>query len=334
MIGCALIGYGYWGPNIARVLHESPRTKLRWCCDLEQGKLGKFARRYPGANTTTRVADVLDDAETELVCVVTPISTHFDLAARALERGKHVFVEKPLAASTDEAQKLVKLAAKHKRILMVGHVFEYSPPVRKIKEILDRNELGKIHYISCTRVNLGIHQKDVSVIWDLAPHDVSILLYLLGEEPRRVSAMGRACIQKRIPDVAFMNLEFPSGVIAHVEISWLSPSKIRNTIVVGSKKMLIYDDTQISEKVKIFDHGVNYHDPETFGEFHLSYRTGDIVSPKVDTYEPLSAEIEHLLDCVEKGTKPVSDGLSGLRAVRVLESADRSLANGGKPVAY
>ncbi len=213
---------------------------------------------------------------------------------------------------------------------MVGHIFEFSPAVRKIKEILDRKELGQVFYISCTRVNLGIHQKDVSVIWDLAPHDVSIVLHLLNEPAVRVGTVGKAFIQKRIPDVAFMNLEFPSGILAHIEMSWLSPSKLRNTIIVGSRKMLIYDDTQVSEKVKIFDHGVNYHDPETFGEFQLSYRTGDVVSPKLENYEPLAAEIDHLLDCVEKGKTPQTDGQSGLRVVKVLEAAERSLAAGGK----
>jgi predicted dehydrogenase len=330
MIGSAIVGFGYWGPNITRVLHENSRTQLKWCCDLDWRRLERFSKRYPGVRTTTKPDEVLSDDSTQVVCIATPISTHCELASRALENGKHVFVEKPMAASTKEAKKLVDLAARHKRVLMVGHIFEFSPAVRKIKEILDRKELGKIFYVSCTRVNLGIHQKDVSVIWDLAPHDVSIVLHLLGEPAVRVGTVGKAFIQKNIPDVAFMNLEFPSGTLAHIEMSWLSPSKLRNTIIVGSKKMLIYDDTQVSEKVKIFDQGVDYHDPETFGEFQLSYRTGDVVSPKLENYEPLAAEIDHLLDCVEKGRTPSADGQSGLRVVKVLEAAERSLAAGGK----
>lgn len=330
MIGSAIVGFGYWGPNIARVLHENSRTRLRWCCDLDKRQLDRFSKRYPGVATTTRLTDVLADDSTSVVCIATPISTHYELASQALERGKHVFVEKPLAASSKEAKKLADLAAKHKRVLMVGHIFQFSPAVRKIKEVLDRKELGRVFYISCTRVNLGIHQKDVSVIWDLAPHDISIVLHLLGEAPVRVGAVGKAFIQKGIPDVAFMNLEFPSGTLAHVEMSWLAPSKVRNTIIVGSKKMLIYDDTQVSEKVKIFDHGVDYRDPQTFGEFQLSYRTGDVVSPKLENYEPLAAEIDHLLDCVEKGKTPLTDGQSGLEVVKVLEAAERSLSAGGK----
>ncbi|MBI3272912.1 MAG: Gfo/Idh/MocA family oxidoreductase [Planctomycetes bacterium] len=325
MIRIALLGYGYWGPNLLRNFHENPRCELVACCDLDEKKLAKVRARYPSVHVTADPAVVLGDPSIQAVAIATPISTHYAVARRALEAGKHLFVEKPFTASASEARELIDLARARGLLLMVGHTFEYSPAVLKIGEIVKSGHLGKIFYVSMTRVNLGLHQKDVSVIWDLAPHDFSILFHVLGEKPAKVSALGRACIQKGIPDVAFINLEFPSGVVAHLEVSWLSPSKLRSVFIVGSSRMLIWDDTQTVEKVKIFDHGVNYKDPETFGEYHLSYRTGDVVSPKIETYEPLYAELDHFLTCVETGSRPRTDGESGLRVVEALELAEESL---------
>jgi predicted dehydrogenase len=328
----ALVGQGYWGPNILRVLLENRLAEVAYCCDLDEKRLEKAKRRYPDLKTTTDFKKVISDKEIQAVLIATPISTHYPLAKEALLAGKSVFVEKPMTDSIAKSEELIKLAEKSKKVLMVGHTFEYSPPVIKIKDIISSGELGKIYFISSTRVNLGLHQKDVSVIWDLAPHDFSIIFSLLGEAPNRIQALGRDCVKTKFPDVAFINLQFPSGIIAHMEISWLAPSKIRNTTIVGSKKMLIYDDMQPVEKIKIFDHGVNFRDPETFGEYQLSYRTGDIVSPKLDTFEPLSTEIGHFIDCVANNKKPRSDGHSGLRVVKALELAEKSMNQQGIPL--
>ena len=234
-----------------------------------------------------------------------------------------------MTADTAQACELVRLADEKGLTLMVGHTFVFSPPVRKVKEIIDSGELGDIYFVTTQRVNLGLHQKDVSVVWDLAPHDISILYYWLGEAAESVSTTGRGCVVPGIPDVAFINLRFPSGVVAEIQASWLSPVKLRRTIVVGSRKMLIYDDTENVEKVKVFDHGVDYREPSDFGEFQLSYRTGDIVSPKIQGVEPLFMEAEHFVACCRSGERPLTDGLAGLRVVASLEAAQASLDGGG-----
>jgi predicted dehydrogenase len=274
---------------------------------------------------------LLDSPEVDAVVIATPLTTHFPLARRALEAGKHVFVEKPFAHTSEQAATLIRLAESEGKVVMVGHTFEYSPAVRKIDDVIQGGELGDVYYISSSRVNLGLHQKDVSVVWDLAPHDLSMIFTWLDEYPVQVSAVGRDYVQPGLPDVAFIDIGFDSGVLAHVQVSWLSPSKLRNTTIVGSRKMLVYDDTEHLEKVKIFDKGVHYRDPETFGEYQLSYRAGDIVSPKLDSYEPLQAEMDEFLTCISESRRPRADGASGLRVVKVLEAAERSLVNGGEP---
>ncbi|MFA5793839.1 MAG: Gfo/Idh/MocA family oxidoreductase [Candidatus Brocadiia bacterium] len=321
----ALIGYGYWGPNILRNIMENHIADVAYCCDMDKAKLEKAKRRYPAVNTTTDVKTVFNDPDVDAVVIATPVATHFPLASAALNAGKHVMVEKPLAASVKEAEALVKLQKDKKLIGMVGHTFIYSPPVIKMKEVIDSGELGKIFFISSRRVNLGLHQKDVSVIWDLAPHDFSILFYLLGDEPLEIRAIARDCIKKGLPDVAFITMKFPDGLIGNIEVSWLAPTKLRHTTVVGSKKMLIYDDTESVEKIKIFDHGVDFKDPESFGEYQLSYRTGNILSPKIATFEPLSAELSHFVDCIKTGKTPKTDLGMGLKVVRALEKAEQSL---------
>jgi len=274
----ALVGYGYWGPNLLRNYMELPGVTVKWVCDRDANKLAKAKMRYPVVTVTAEYSDVLNDAEVDAVLVATPISTHFPLALRAIEAGKHVFVEKPMTASELEARALVAAAEARGVTLMVGHTFEFSSPVVAIKSLIDSGEIGDVYYVSSSRINLGLHQKDVSVIWDLAPHDFSILFDWLCEEPEHVSAVGRGCVKCDIPDVAFVTLRFPGGAVAEVQLSWLSPVKLRRTLVVGSKKMLVYDDTESVEKVKLYDHGVNIMDPGSFGEFQMSYRTGDIVS--------------------------------------------------------
>jgi predicted dehydrogenase len=327
-----VIGAGYWGPNIIRNLVENRRCKSVYVCDLDRARLDRVGSRYPLAGTTTDFQDLLDDKAVEAVFIATPLSAHFPLAERALAAGKHVFVEKPFARTTAEAQTLINMAEERGLTIMPGHTFEYSAAVVKIGELIHGGELGQIYYISSSRVNLGIHQKDVSVVWDLAPHDLSMIFSWLGEYPIHVSAMGRDYVQPGLPDVAFIDLLFGSGVLAHVQVSWLSPSKLRNTTIVGSRKMVVYDDTANLEKVKLYDKGVKFKDPETFGEYQLSYRSGDLISPKIDSYEPLQAEMDDFLRAIQEGTKPRVDGYSGLRVVRVLEAAQQSLENGGEAV--
>lgn len=319
----ALIGYGYWGPNLLRNYLDLPGVTVKWVCDRDPGKLARAKSRYPSVLVTEELSDVLDDPEVTAVLIATPISTHHPLASAALLAGKHVFVEKPMTRSTAEARELIALADTRKLTLMVGHTFEYSSPVVAIKELIRSGELGEVYYVSSSRINLGLHQKDVSVIWDLAPHDFSIMFDWLGEEPEHLAAFGRGCVKCEIPDVAFVTMRFPSGAIAEVQLSWLSPVKLRRTLVVGSKKMLVYDDTESVEKVKVFDHGVNLIEPGSFGEFQMSYRTGDIVSPHLDAAEPLRVEAQHFVECVRTGARPKTDGMSGLRVVNALEQAER-----------
>jgi predicted dehydrogenase len=324
----ALIGCGYWGPNLLRNYADIPAVDLKWVCDTRPGALDRVQRRYPAIQTTAHLDDVLGDPTVDAVLVATPISTHHELARAALLAGKHVFVEKPLTSSVAQCVDLMALAAERDLTLMVGHTFIYSPPVRKVRELIDSGELGEVRFVTMQRVNLGLHQKDVSVIWDLAAHDLSILDYWLGEMPQAVGTMGRDCMRDSIPDVAFLSLQYGSGVVASIHVSWLSPVKLRRTMVVGERKMLVYDDTEPVEKVKVFDHGAEFKEPESFAEFQMTYHTGDIVSPKLDTTEPLRLEAEHFLRCVGDGHEPLTDGAMGARVVAALEAADASLREG------
>ena len=319
----ALVGYGYWGPNVARNLVELPEADLVAICDSRHEALDRAARRYPGMRTTESFEDLLADPGVDAIAITTPVSTHFDLAA-----GKHVFVEKPLAASSAQAVQLAELASSTGLVLMPGHTFLYSPPVNMIRELITQDVLGEIYSISTSRVNLGLHQPDASVAWDLGPHDFSILRYWLGETPTHVSALSRGCILPHTADVAFINLEFNSGTIAHVELSWLAPSKLRRTTVIGAKKMVVYDDTS-TEPIRIFDSGVMERDPETYGEFKLSYRTGDIVSPHVAAVEPLYLEMEDFCEAIRTGSTPRSSAALGIEVVRIVEGVDASLDAGG-----
>jgi predicted dehydrogenase len=326
----AVVGLGYWGPNLVRVLHDLPDVEVAWLCDSSADALAKVSRRYPAPAVTSQVGDVLDDPTVEAVAFATPVSTHYQLAKAALAAGKHVFVEKPLASSSAEALELIDLAAETDLVLMPGHTFLYSPPVNLGRDLIKNGELGEIYFISTSRVNLGLHQSDVSVVWDLGPHDFSILRYWLDETPMRVSALSRSCIIDGTPDVAFIDLEFPSRTIAHVELSWLAPSKLRRTAIVGSRKMLVYDDTS-AEPIRVFDSGANLPDPETFGEFRLSYRTGDIVSPRVEVTEPLQLELEDFCSAIRNGVEPRSSAAIGLDVIEITEAVDRSLADRGRP---
>jgi protoporphyrinogen oxidase/predicted dehydrogenase len=330
-IRVGVVGLGYWGPNLVRNFSESPIFEVAWACDVRPETLDAVARRYPGIACTTQVEDVLRDPDVDAVAIVTPVSTHYTLAMSALAAGKHVFVEKPLAASTEEVLHLTRVADASDLVLMPGHTFVYSPPVTTIKRLIDSGELGEIYFVSSSRVNLGLHQPDVSVVWDLGPHDFSILRYWLGTVPDEVSAMSRDCVVPELPDVCFINLRYPSGTVAHVELAWLSPSKLRRTAIVGSKKMVVYDDTS-GESVRIFDSGADIPDPESFGEYQLSYRTGDIVSPRVEATEPLSLELSDFGAAIRERRRPLSSPEMGLDVVRTIEAVERSLMHSGVPV--
>jgi predicted dehydrogenase len=328
----AVVGLGYWGPNLLRVLCDDMNVGVRWICDLDADRLARFARRYPSVRVTTELEQVLADPRVDAVFLVTPVFTHFELAAASLRAGKHTFVEKPLAPTVALADELIELARERERVLMCGHTFIYSPPVRALRRMLEDGVLGEIYFISSSRVNLGLHQRDVSVIWDLGPHDFSIVLYWLGETPATIRAIGRDSIVPGIADVAFVAMTFPSGTVVNVELSWLAPSKLRRTVVVGSEKMAVYDDGT-SEPIRLFDHGVVYRDPETFGQYHLSYRTGDIVSPKIEACEPLVAELADFTAAIRAGERLTWHERLAREVVHIAQAADRSLRAGGLEIA-
>jgi predicted dehydrogenase len=320
----AVVGLGYWGPNLVRNVNDLPEAELACVCDARRQALDKIVHRYPGVVATDDYHEVIADPTIDAIVLATPVSTHYALAQRALRAGKHVFVEKPLASSAQDAEALLALAEERGCVLMVGHTFLYSPAVNAVRDLIRAGAVGDIYFISMSRVNLGIHQTDVSVVWDLGPHDFSILRYWLGENPTSVSAASRECVIPGKPDIAFVNLEFPSGVIAHVELSWLAPSKLRRTTIVGSSQMIVYDDTSV-EPVRVFDSGVVFPDPGSFGEYQLSYRTGSIVSPRIDAVEPLLLELQDFCGAIATGGTPRSSGAIGLDVVRVIEAVNGSL---------
>lgn len=326
----AVIGCGYWGPNLVRNFNQIPISRVKYCCDLDEARLRHMKALYPDVITTKHYSDMLSDTEVDAVAIATPVSTHFSIAKACLEAGKHVLVEKPLAASVTEAEELVKVAEKVNKVLFSGHTFIYNAAVIKMKELIDTGEVGSIYYVSSVRVNLGLFQEDINVIWDLAPHDISILNFLLGCEPETVTTFAKSYIRPGIEDVAFLVLNYPNDVVAHIHVSWLDPCKIRRTTLVGSKKMLVYDDTSTLEKIRVYDKGVTIQPHyDTFGEFQLAYRFGDIVVPRINDVEPLKSECMHFVECIKNRTKPRSDGYQGLSVVRVVECACESARLGG-----
>ena len=327
----AVIGAGYWGPNLVRNLSEAPGGEAVAVADLSPARLAAIRKRFPAVRTTQDHRELFADPEVDAVCIVTPISTHRALAEEALAAGKHVFVEKPLAGTVADAEAIVRAAERAQRTLMVGHTFVYNPAVTSVHGLIERGELGRVQYIDSQRVNLGLHQFDFNVLWDLGPHDVSISLYWLGEEPEWVQCIGACFVQPEIEDVVFLTMGFPSGAIAQAHLSWLAPSKLRRMAVIGSKQMAVYDDTEAAEKVKIYDHGVESLSVE---ELRRSYRAGDIHSPRVPVTEALQLEVRHFIECVRDGAVPRSGGEAGLRVVRVLEAGMRSLRQQGARVTY
>jgi predicted dehydrogenase len=327
-----MVGLGYWGPNLLRALFSQQDVEVRYVCDLDDAKLSEATDRYPSARGTKDFNELLGDDDLDTIVIATPVYTHFDLASKSLAAGKHTFVEKPLAPSSREADALLAKADEHGLMLMCGHTFIYSPAVQEVKKLIDHGDLGDLHFISSSRVNLGLHQRDVSVVWDLAPHDFSILLYWLGQAPQKITATGRDAIVPGITDIAFLNLAFETGLLASIELSWLAPSKLRRTVIVGSDKMVVYDDTS-QEPVRVFDSGVDYRDPKTFGEYHLSYRTGDIVSPRLDNWEPITVELADFFQAIRCGTEVIGNAEIARNVVNMIEAAETSLSSGGIPVA-
>ena len=326
-----VVGLGYWGPNLLRVLVDRADVSVRWICDPDTSRLERFARRYPSVRASQDLDALLEDPELDAVLLATPVYTHYELAKRCLEAGKHTFVEKPLAHSSEQASELIELSRERELALMCGHTFLYSPPVQAVRDLITSGELGTLYFVSSSRVNLGLHQRDVSVIWDLGPHDFSILLYWLGSAPSTIRATGRDSIVPGIADVAFVTMEFDSGLIANVELSWLAPSKLRRTVVVGSRKMVVYEDGGL-EPLKVYDRGVDYKDPETFGEYQLSYRSGDILSPNLSNEEPLNLQLGDFVSCIRRGRVSQSRLQLAEDVVRLAEAAEFSMQNRGDQV--
>lgn len=330
MVNVAVVGYGYWGPNLVRNYSDVPGAKVVAVCDQRPERLELVRSRYPGVQATTEFAEVLARKDVDAVCVATPVSTHYPLASQALKAGKHVLVEKPLTASVDEGRRLVDEAEKAGRTLMVDHTFVYTSAVRKIKELIDNGELGDLYYYDSARINLGLFQHDVNVIWDLAVHDLAILDYVLPKSARAVSATGVAHIEGKQPNIAYLTVFFDDSVIAHIHVNWLAPVKIRQTLIGGSKKMIVYDDMENSEKIKIYDKGVTLSNDADVYRARVGYRSGDMWAPNLATNEALRDEAQHFIRCIERGERPLTDGSAGLRVVEIAEAATRSLLERGR----
>jgi len=329
-VSLAVVGLGYWGPNLVRCAVESDDCAVKAICDRDPVSLAKLARRYPAIGGTQDFDRLLADDEINGVIIATPVTTHYDLAKRCLLAGKNVMVEKPLAATAEQCRELIEIADERELVLMPGHTFLYSPPVNKVKQMIDDGEIGDLYFGTSSRVNLGIHQSDVSVVRDLAPHDFSILLHWLGR-PEFVRAIGRASIVPGNLDVVFVDLGYADGALFHVELSWLAPTKLRRTVLVGSERMVVYEDTS-AEQVRIFDRGVESLPPQTFGEFQLSYRSGDVLTPRIPADEPLRLEVQDFVSSIRDGHEPKSNAQLGYDVVQMIEAAETSLEYNSAPV--
>jgi len=326
-----VIGYGYWGPNIVRNLHGLEGSRIVSICDRSTPALKRARQLYPGVKMTNESAEILTSREIDAVAIVTPVWTHYELARRALENGKHVFVEKPLTATAEQAEELIELAERKNLSIMVDHTFLFSGAVRKISQLIDDGTMGALYYYDSTRVNLGLFQHDVNVVWDLAPHDLSIVDYLIQARPEAIVATGESHLNGMV-DVAFITVYFPNKFIAHINVNWLSPVKVRTTLIGGEKKMLVWNDLEADEKIKVYDKGVQMNSREGVYDLLVSYRTGDMWSPKLEQTEALKLELAHFRDCILNGTCPSNDGISGLRVVKMLEAADQSIKEKGKAI--
>jgi predicted dehydrogenase len=331
MIRIGIVGFGYWGPNIARNFNSIEGCRIVRICDSGEESRNRAQKTYPGVEVTSDLRALVQAPDIDAVAIVTPVSTHFELARKALENGKHVFVEKPFTASSAQAEELIELAERRRLKIMVDHTFLFTGAVRKIKQLVDRGEMGRLYYYDSTRVNLGLFQHDVNVIWDLAPHDISIMDYVIAQKPEAVVATGANHFSEH-EYVAYVTVYYADHVIAHLNVNWLSPVKVRTTLLGGEKKMLVWNDLDVDEKIKIYDKGVNIQNRQGVYDLLVSYRSGDMWSPKVEQTEALKLETEHFIDCIVNDRKPLSDGHSGYRVVKMLEAAERSLRKKGELV--
>jgi predicted dehydrogenase len=329
-IKLGVIGCGYWGPNLIRNFVEITDSEVVIVADLKEERLAHIKSIYPNIITTKDYRELFKQ-DIQAVILATPPATHYPFAKEFLEHGYHVFVEKPITLSSQHAEELIQIGKKNDLILMVGHTFEYNQAVQALKDLIDSGELGDIYYLDAARLNLGLYQSDSNVLWDLAPHDISILLYLLNRTPNSVSACGSPCVSEFIHDIAYVNLFFPDNIMGHIHVSWLDPCKVRRVTVVGSKKMVVYNDIESLEKIRIYDKGVAKPPyTNTYGDFNFSYHYGDVIIPNIRFTEPLKKECQHFLDCITNHTEPLSSGESGLKVVKIIEAAQRSLHENGK----
>jgi len=335
LIRIGVIGYGYWGPNLVRNFVEAQGAQVACVSDLREDRLALASRRYPSIQTTKNVRELIEDPAIDAVAIATPVSTHYELALRALQEGKHVLVEKPLASNTEQVQRLMDLAQKRNRVLMVDHTFVYTGAVRKIRELVDSSTLGEIYYYDSVRVNLGLFQHDVNVLWDLAVHDLSIMDYVLPFRPCAVSATGLSHVPGGTENIAYLTLFFDGNQIAHIHSNWLAPVKLRRTLIGASRKMIVYDDLDQAEKIKVYDKGItlnNHQNPEKLYQALVGYRTGDMLAPQIDMTEALRREADHFIQCIEQKAEPETGGSAGLRVVEILEAASQSMMQRGRPV--
>jgi predicted dehydrogenase len=333
LIGVGVVGYGYWGPNLVRNFANTEAAQVIAISDLDPAKLALCKRLHPGVILTKDYQDLIRDRRIDAVVIATPVHTHYELALSALQAGKHVFVEKPLAKTSEQVRRLIKEAEQRKLVLMVDHTFIYTPAVQKIRELITEGVLGDVYYYNGTRASLGLFQSDVNVIWDLAVHDISIIQYILNQAPVAVSATGASHFARTPENMAHLALFFQSGCIAHISVNWLSPVKVRQTFIGGSRKMIVYDDMEPTEKIKVYDKGITIGESsETARQLRIGYRAGDMWAPHIAAKEALQTAAEHFVTCIRTGATPTSDGTSGLQVVEILEAASRSIAAQGSPI--
>ncbi len=331
-LNIGVLGYGYWGPNIVRNFYSCRNIRIEFICDTNSSSLKKARTEFPSIKCTENPNIVLNSNKIQAVAIVTPLSTHFNLAKKALNRNKHVFIEKPFVSSIKEANELITIANKKGLIIMIDHTYLFTGSVRKIKQLLDKNIIGQLYYYDSQRVNLGLFQNDSNVLWDLAPHDFAVMDYLIKEKPIGLIATGKDHFNRNLENIAFVTVFFRDNLIAHFNFNWLSPVKIRSTLIGGSKKMIVWNDLETNEKIKIYDRGINLKKKKDVIDILVDYRTGDILTPKVDISEALKTEVEYFTYCVLNNKKPINDGDQGLRIVKLLKAADKSLKSNGKYV--
>ena len=331
MLNIGVIGYGYWGPNLVRNISSIDRASLVSVCDLNPDSLKKVSRIYPDIEVTTDCNQIISSPKIDAIAIATPVFTHYELARKALENGKHVFVEKPFTSSVAQAEELIELADRKNLTIMVDHTFLFTGAVQKIKELINEDVLGNLYYFDSTRVNLGLFQHDINVIWDLAPHDFSIMDYVVKEKPVAVAATGVSHFNGK-ENIAYVTVFFPNKMLGHFNVNWMSPVKVRNTLIGGDKKMLVWNDLESDEKIKIYDKGVDVTTPESIYDLLISYRSGDVWAPKINQTEALKVEAEYFVDCVENNKTPFNDGMAGLRVVKILEATSKSLKSRGETI--